>query len=181
MGGSGEAAVPDVVESEQPNDGGSPQDQQTEQGADVYFKENPTLTMEKQDWETTCVPSILEYAGQELKGEGSNRFMIMQYANYTFKIDVSKDGVRGKFIELLVKHYFKTGKFTSYQDTINAGHPVFAAMPLGDGGHAVLIIGYNRVTGQMIYMDPMKGATDRNMPSFFYNGLNFPLIRNRNP
>ncbi|HTO16281.1 MAG TPA: hypothetical protein VLZ83_10940, partial [Edaphocola sp.] len=127
----------------EPNDGGSPQDQQTEQGTDVYFKENPTLTMEKQDWITTCVPSILEYAGQEMKGEGSNRLMIMQYASYTFKIDALKDGVPGNFIEPLVKHYFRTGKFTSYQDAINAGRPVFAAMPLGGGGHAVLIIDYN--------------------------------------
>jgi len=54
-------------------------------------------------------------------------------------------------------------------------------MPLGSGGHAVLIIGYNTGSGQMIYMDPMKGAIDRNMPSFFYTDLNFPLIRNRNP
>jgi hypothetical protein len=179
--GEAEVSRNDVGSQVDPQIGNRAEGQQTEQGVDVYFKENPTLTMEKQDWVTTFVPSILEYAGQELQGEGSNRFMIMQYASYTFKIDALKDGIPGNFIKSLVNHYFKTDKFTSYQDAIDAGRPVFAGMPLGSGGHAELIIGYNTGSGQMIYMDPMKGAIDRNMPSFFYTDLYFPLIRNRNP
>ena len=38
---------------------------------------------------------------------------------------------------------------------------------------------YNTGTGQMIYMDPLKGTTDRNEPSFFFQQFNMSLIKNK--
>ncbi|GGH25237.1 hypothetical protein GCM10011418_33710 [Sphingobacterium alkalisoli] len=161
--------------------GNSPTDQQqtsSGQGKDVYYKKNATLTMAQQAFVTTCVPAILEYAGSELKGQGETQIMITTHASYTTGKDVLMAGVSGSDIEPLIKYYFKTGNFTSYRDAIDAGHPVFTVIPISNGGHGVLVIGYNTGSGQVIYMDPMQGTTDRNTPSLFLQQYNFVLIKN---
>ncbi|WP_162903434.1 hypothetical protein [Taibaiella koreensis] len=52
-------------------------------------------------------------------------------------------------------------------------------MTLTNGGaHSVLVIGYNTGSGDVIYMDPMLGATNRGSAASFLKGYEIPLKRN---
>lgn len=80
------------------------------------------------------------------------------------------------------KYFFKTGKFTSYEDAINKGSPVVTWFPIDASkgiNHFVLVIGYNSSTKELIYLNSLTGHTDRNTESFFDPTIRIPLIKNK--
>lgn len=89
------------------------------------------------------------------------------------KNNVRSGGVLGGNMKFVVDHYFETAEFTTYSSAIDAGHPVFTVIQAGKDRHAVLILGYNTLSEQVIYMDPDKGYLRRTSTNSFLRILTF--------
>ncbi|WP_455586326.1 C39 family peptidase [Bacteroides sp.] len=104
-----------------------------------------------------CVPSIMEFVSNFLKGQ-VNQVLIMQYYYNTYGRSIANDGVSGTHIEDLVNHFFTTSPFEGYKEAIDKGYVVMTDIREGTSteAHNILVIGY-KSNGDLIYMDPAKG------------------------
>lgn len=70
---------------------------------------------------------------------------------------------------LLLIIFFKTENFTSFQNAIDNGKPVFGYIKVEGGAHAVIVVGYERNNpNQLIFMDPQMGILRRESSSIFF-------------
>lgn len=147
---------------------------------DVYFSEE-NLKMQVFQKTNECFITALAYASYLLSSDEKKNVVltvlsqIRSYEKETkeMNIDITKDRFpsdsrRHAFIN---KH-FKTKNVNSYFKPIDSGHPVIGSMIVQQseksyGLHAVLIVGYNKLEGVLIYIDPGDGQLYRRDPAEF--------------
>lgn len=81
----------------------------------------------------------------------------------------NEGGLSESETDLVVNKFFKTENFTSFQNAIDNGKPVFGNIKIAEGGHAVIVVGYERNNpDKLIFMNPQMGIFERNSIFIFF-------------
>jgi RHS repeat-associated protein len=155
-------------------------------GGNVYWKSNPTMTMNKQLF-AMCTFAAMAYANNEFGGTKTAAELAKYYIKTFNSPNALLNGADFANMPDFASAFF-TFDFnaTSLQDQIDSGHPILSAIFEGvdqvskeNVGHTVLIIGYNSNSGHMIYMDPLLGKTATAPQTDFGYFFTYPLTGNK--
>lgn len=119
-------------------------------------------TISKQVGPNLCVPAVMDALLKYLCGiDNDNINRINNYYHDQYNKWAVLQGVDLIDVLPLTQHYLKVE--TSYSnmiDALKAGFPVMVGLKNadGDGGHNVLVIGYDPATQLYTYLDPLTGG-----------------------
>ena len=117
----------------------------------------------------TCVTAIMEYINHLFGGNLNEGVYVMRLWQSGINIFNPETDIDGKIVQAFTPQFFTTTSFTSFRTAIDAGHVVMTTIPTDEvgTGHNVLVVGYNSVSGDLIYMDTEWGILREVQPSYF--------------
>lgn len=145
---------------------------------DKLVKDKIPMKMIKQ-LPNTCVTSIMEYVNHLFGGKINEGEYMADYWK-TFGDLVTNKGVSIDNIDSFTNRHFDTSPFDSFQKSIDKGEVVMTDIPSDQENsvHNVVVVGYTD-DGNLIYMDPEKGALQEGNPSYISGDYKISISGNK--
>lgn len=145
---------------------------------DKLVKDKVPMKMIKQ-LPNTCVTSIMEYINHLFGGKANEGEYMADYWK-TFGDLVINKGVSIDNIDSFTNRHFDTSPFDSFQKSIDKGEVVMTDIPSDQKSsvHNVVVVGYTD-DGNLIYMDPEKGALQEGNPSYISGDYKISISGNK--
>ncbi len=145
---------------------------------DKLVKDKIPMKMIKQ-LPNTCVTSIMEYINHLFGGKVNEGEYMADYWK-TFGDLVTNKGVSIDNIDSFTNRHFDTSPFDSFQKSIDKGEVVMTDIPSDQENsvHNVVVVGYTD-DGNLIYMDPEKGALQEGNPSYISGDYKISISGNK--
>lgn len=152
----------------------------------VFFKEGIKINDNYIQLGSSCLPATIAYGISLYSNKEHSVLKISQEVDNKFKTNPLSKGIGSNINVEVMEMYFEIEKglefnsFSDYSNYINNGNAIISTLPdpkLPNGGHAVLIIGYDRNRQKLIYFDSSDSKIKSKIYEEFWKNYSYPILK----